>query len=59
MIEKLKSRKFLLAVVSALLIIANDGLGLNLDKDTIMTLASIVISYILGQSFVDAKRSDL
>ena len=58
MSEKLKSRKFWIAVVSAILVVANDGLGLNLDRDTIMTLAGIVISYLLGQSYVDANKGE-
>lgn len=55
MINKLKSRKFWVAVTSAVLIIANEGLGLNLPQEAITGVVAIVISYILGQSYVDSK----
>ena len=55
MINKLKSRKFLMAVAAAILVIVNDGLGLNLPKESITSIVSVVISYILGQSYVDSK----
>ena len=55
--EKLKSRKFWIAVVTALLVVANDGLGLNLPADSIKTVAEIVIAYIIGQGAVDAVSS--
>lgn len=54
--EKLKSRKFWVAVFSALIVILNDGLGLNLPGEEIKTVAAIVIAYLLGQSYVDAKK---
>lgn len=54
--QKLSSRKFWMAVVGAALLIANQGLGLNIPEDTVMAFAALVISYILGESFVDAKR---
>lgn len=57
--EKLKSRKFWVAVVSALLVVANDGMGWSLPSESIMTVAGIVISYLVGQSIVDAKKNDL
>lgn len=53
---KLKSRKFWMAVVVGLLTIANDGLGLGLPEEAIMTVAGVVIAYILGESFVDANK---
>lgn len=53
--DKLKSRKFWMAVATAVLIIANEGLSLNIPKDAVLQVVGVVISYILGQSFVDAK----
>lgn len=52
----LKSRKFWLAVVSGLLVIANEGLGLELPSEAFMTVAAVVITYILGEAYVDAHR---
>lgn len=54
--QKLTSRKFWMAVVSALLMVAKDGLGLELPSETIIALAAVAISYILGESYVDAHR---
>jgi len=56
--SKLKSRKFWMAIVAAAVLVLNDGLGMHLDKETIMTLAGVVISYILGQSYVDANKEE-
>lgn len=55
--SKFKSRKFWMAVAAALVAIANDGLGLNLPKDAILTVAAVVISYIIGEGAVDAARA--
>lgn len=54
--EKLKSRKFWLAVVSAALIIANDGLDLGVNNETVMAFAAIVIGWIFGESYIDGKK---
>jgi hypothetical protein len=54
--NKFKSRKFWMTVVTALLIIANEGFELNLPSEAIMTVAGIVVTYILGESFVDGKK---
>jgi uncharacterized membrane protein len=45
--------RFWVAVVSAVLIILVDGLGVKLPKDALITAASIIISYILGESAAD------
>ena len=52
--ERFTSRKFLLAVVAGLILIANQGLGLNIPEDTILAFAGLVIAYIFGQGAVDA-----
>lgn len=54
---KLKSRKFWMAVVSGLLIIGNEGLGLDLPNEAIMTVAGVAITYILGESYIDGQRA--
>ena len=54
--EKLTSRKFWMAVISALLVVANDGLGLGINADVVIPFAAIVIAYILGEAYVDANR---
>lgn len=55
--SKFKSRKFILAVVSAVLIVLNDGLDLGIDSETVLAFAGIVAVWITGESVVDAKRA--
>jgi len=55
--NKIKSRKFWMAVVGALLVVLNDGLGLNLPTESIKTVAEVIIAYIIGQGAVDAVSS--
>lgn len=55
--EKLKSRKFWTVVVGAVILIANDGLGLKLDSTTILGFSGIIMSYIFGQSAVDLHQA--
>jgi hypothetical protein len=57
MIEKMKSRKFLMALATGVLIILNDGLSLGLDTETILYVVGIVGGWILGESAVDAVRA--
>lgn len=54
--NKLKSRKLWMAVVAAAIAIANDGLGLNLPKEAILSVAGVAISYIIGESYIDANK---
>jgi hypothetical protein len=54
--QKLKSRKFALAVVAAVLVILNDGLELGVDSNTVMSFAAIVVGYIFAEAHVDGKK---
>ena len=54
--EKLRSRKFWMAVVSAVLIVLNDGLGWNIPTETVMSFVAVVLGYLLGQSYVDGHH---
>jgi hypothetical protein len=56
-IAKLQSRKFLLAIIGALLVGLSKGLDWNLDDNTLYTIAGIFVSYILGEAYVDAKAA--
>ena len=51
----LLSRKFWLAVATALTMILSGKLGLELDPETIVAIILPIIAYILGESYVDAK----
>lgn len=54
--EKFKSRKFWMAVVTAVLVVLNDGLDLGIDSETVLAFAGIVATFILGEAAVDASR---
>lgn len=54
--SKLKSRKFWMSVISALLVIANEGLGLGISSETILTFAGLVASFIFSEAYVDGKK---
>lgn len=56
-IERLKSRKFLLALAAALLIVLNEGLGLGVDPDAYGWIVSVVVAWILGESYIDGKAA--
>ena len=53
--NKMKSRKLWMSIISCALIIINEGLGYVVDTEIIISFAGIVMTYILGQSYVDAK----
>jgi uncharacterized membrane protein len=55
--NKLKSRKFWLAILGALLVIANETFDLGLSAESQATIVVILVSFILGESAVDAKRA--
>jgi hypothetical protein len=54
--EKLKSRKFIMAIGAAIVVLLNDGLDLGIEKETVYTFTTIVAGWILGESYVDSKR---
>lgn len=56
--SKLLSRKFLLALATGVLIIANDGLDMGLDRDTIMSVVGIVGIWIFGEAAVDISGKE-
>ena len=51
--ERLRSRKFWVTAVTALLLVLNDAIGLDLDQETINGVALAVSAYLVGQSAVD------
>ncbi|MEF3306693.1 hypothetical protein [Paenibacillus sp. GYB003] len=54
--SKFKSRKFWMAIISAILVVLNDGLDLGIDNNTVLAFAGIVMSFVFGEAYVDAKR---
>ena len=55
--EKLKSRKFWIAVTTAALVIVNEGLGLGIPEDAVMQIVAVALTYILGQAGVDIVKA--
>lgn len=54
--ERLKSRKFLVAIATILLIICNEMVGLNIPAESYWAIILPVIAYIVGESYIDAKK---
>lgn len=53
---RFKSRKFLMALATMLLIILNEMIGLNIPSEAYWAIILPVIAFILGESFVDANK---
>lgn len=54
--EKLLSRKLLVAVITLAVIALNRKLGLNLDADSIMAMLGLSGAYVASQAAVDFKK---
>ena len=50
------SKKLTLAVSSVLFIILTEWVGMEIEIDKIIGIVSIVVTYIVGQSYVDSKK---
>ena len=55
-LQRLKSRKFLMALAAILLIICNEMVGLNIPNDAYWAIVLPVIAYILGEAYTDGKN---
>jgi len=55
--RKLTSRKFWVAVASAVFIILTEGLGWNVDKDLYWKVVALALGYIFGEAAVDIARA--
>jgi len=55
--QKLTSRKFWVAVASAVFIILSEGLGFNVDPDLYWKLIALALGYIFGEAAVDIARA--
>lgn len=49
------SKKLFMAIVSGVLVIANDGLDLGLPTESVIAIAGVAAAYIFGQSVVDKE----
>lgn len=52
---RLRSRKFLSAIFTALLIILNEGLGVPVNREAYAWISGVIIAFILGESYIDGK----
>lgn len=55
--QKLTSRKFWVAVATAVFIILSEGLGWNIDEDLYWKLVTIALGYIFGEAAADIARA--
>ena len=56
-LQRLKSRKFLMALASILLIAINEIAGLSIPADAYWAIILPVIAYILGEAYTDGKAA--
>lgn len=55
--ERLKSRKWLTAIATILLIICNEMVGLNIPEEAYWAIILPAIAYILGEAYADGKAA--
>lgn len=55
--QKLTSRKFWVAVATAIFIILSEGLGLNVDSSLYWKIVTLALGYIFGEAAVDIARA--
>ena len=58
-LQRLKSRKFLSALFSAIFIILNEGLGTPINREAYAWITGVVTAFILGESYVDGKAAEV
>lgn len=54
-VRGVRSSEFWMSVVAALTLVANDGLGLELPTESVMSLAAVTISYVFGRTMVKTR----
>jgi len=55
--QKLKSRKFWMAIIGAVVMLVNGCTELNLNATEIVAILVPIIGYILGEAWVDSRRN--
>ncbi len=53
--QKLSSRKFILALITAILLVINEHLQL-VEQETLKYIVGTIVAWILGESYVDASH---
>ncbi len=54
--QKFTERKFWMAVAGAIVVLLNEGLGWDIDANTIQWFVLLLASWIVGESYVDSKK---
>ena len=54
--QRLRSRKFLMAVSGAILIFINEVLQQPVDMEAYKYISGIIVTWILGESYIDGKH---
>ncbi len=55
--DKLKSRKFWIAIIAGAIVVGASELGFDLEQETVVAFTAIVIAYLTGQSIVDRQKA--
>ena len=55
--RKLTSRKFWVAVATAVFIILSEGLGFNVDSELYWKVVALALGYIFGEAAVDIAKT--
>lgn len=56
-LQRFTSRKFLMALASAIFIVLNEGLDMGIPTDAYGWLVGVVVAWVLGESYVDGKAA--
>ncbi len=56
-VKKFISRKFLVAVLTPILLYANGQLANPLDPESVRNIVMVIVAYLLGQSAVDLANT--
>ena len=56
---RIKSRKFLLSLATTILICINEVVGRPINEDAYWVIATLVIGWIAGESYVDGQAVGL
>jgi len=54
-IALLKSRRFLVSVAGVVAVVASDAFGVSLNSEQLVSIASIVIAWVIGDTVRETK----
>jgi hypothetical protein len=56
-LQRLKSRKLLMALATVLLIVCNEQMSLGIPEDAYWAIITPVVAFIVGESYIDGKAT--